>query len=88
VYRHADAGTCPGWPVREVPTAFLDAQVAALLRGAAPNRESAARIRAALARPIAGPDPLAIARIGARLRHLSAELVSPEQRRSTYENRR
>jgi len=54
VYRHADPGACPGWPVREVPTALLDAQIAALLRGAAPNRESAARIGAALARSACG----------------------------------
>ena len=85
VYRHADPGVCPGWPVREVPTALLDAQVTALLRGAAPNRESAARIRAALARPLVGPDRLAIARLDARLRSLSAELVSAEQRRSIDE---
>jgi DNA invertase Pin-like site-specific DNA recombinase len=85
VYRHADTGSCPGWPVREVPTALLDAQIAALLRGAAPNRESAARIRAALARPVVGPDRLAIARLDARLRSLSAELVSPDQRRSMDE---
>ena len=85
VYRHADTGTCPGWPVREVPTALLDAQVAALLRGTAPNRASAARIRAALGRPVVGPDRLAIARLDARLRSLSAELVSPDQRRSTDE---
>jgi DNA invertase Pin-like site-specific DNA recombinase len=85
VYRHADPGTCPGWPVREVPTALLDAQIAALLRGAAPNRESAARIRAALARPVVGPDRLGIARLDARLRSLSAELVRSEQHRSTDE---
>ena len=85
VYRHADPGVCPGWPVREVPTALLDAQVTALLSGAAPNRESAARIRAALARPVVGPDRLAIARLDARLRSLSAELVSAEQRRSIDE---
>jgi DNA invertase Pin-like site-specific DNA recombinase len=83
VYRHADPGTCPGWPVREVPTALLDDQVAALLRGAAPNRESAARIRAALVRPAVGLDRLAIARLDAQLRILSAELVKPEQCRST-----
>ena len=53
--------------------------------GAAFNRESAARIRAALARPVIGPDRLAIARLDARLRRLSAEIVSLEQPRSTDE---
>ncbi len=85
VYRHADTGRCPGWPVREVPIAVLDAQVAALLRGAAPNRESAARIRAALARPVVGPDRLGLARLDARLRNRSAELAAPDQRRSIDE---
>ena len=82
VYRHAE-GRCPGWPVREVPSALLDGQVADLLRGAAPNRESAARIRAALARPAVGPDRLGMARLEARLRSLSAELMAPEEDRST-----
>ena len=52
---------------------------AALFRGAAPNRESAARIRAALARPVVDLDRLAVTRPDARLRSRSAELGSPEQ---------
>ena len=82
VYRHAETGRCPGWPVMEVPTAVLDDQVAALLRHASPNRESAARIRAAICHPVVGPDRLAIGRLDARLRGLSAELAAPVQRRS------
>jgi hypothetical protein len=85
VYRHADTGPCPGWPVREVPVAVLEAQVAALLRRAAPNRESATRIRAALERPVVGPDRLAVARLDAQLRRLSAELTALEQHRSIDE---
>jgi len=50
VYRHRDGLDCAGWLVREVPTDVLEAQVASLLDGPAPNRESAARIRAALRR--------------------------------------
>ncbi len=71
--------------MREVATAVRDAQVATLLRGATPNRESAAHIRAALARPVVGPDRRAIARLDARLRSLSAELAAPDQRRSIDE---
>ncbi len=85
VYRHADPGACSGWPVREVPTSILDGQVAALLRGARPNRESIARIRAALAQPVVGPDRLAIARLDARLRGLAAEVAGLDERRSTEE---
>jgi hypothetical protein len=58
---------------------------AALLRGAAPNRESAARTRAALARPVVDLDRLAVTRPDARLRNRSAELVRPEEHRSTDE---
>jgi hypothetical protein len=58
---------------------------AALLRGAAPNRESAARIGAALVRPVVRLDRLAVTRPDARLRNRSAELESPEQRRSIDE---
>jgi hypothetical protein len=57
----------------------------ALLAGAAPNRERAARIRAALGRPVVGPDRLAIARLDARLRQLAAEIVAPGPDRSGSE---
>ena len=85
VYRHADPGHCEGWPVREVPTALLDDQVTALFRGAKPNRESAARIRAVLARPVSGPDRLGMARIEAKLRSLSVELAGSDERRGIDE---
>jgi DNA invertase Pin-like site-specific DNA recombinase len=85
VYRHRDGAACPGWPVREVPTEVLDEQVARLLDGAAPNRESAARIRAALARPVVGPDRLAIARLDARLKALGTEIAAPAPERGIAE---
>ena len=85
VYRHRDGPACAGWPVREVPTDLLEFQVAALLDGAAPNRESAARIRAVLARPIVMPDRLGIARLDHRLRALALELAAPEPLRATAE---
>lgn len=85
VYRHRDGEPCPGWPVRETPADVLEDQVSELLTGARPNRESAARIRAALAVPPAGPDRLAIARVDARLRALASELAAPERIRSGRE---
>ena len=83
VYRHRDGLTCAGWAVRETPVEVLESQVAALLEGATPNRESAARIRAVLARPPVAPDRLGIARLDHRLRALALELAVPEPRRST-----
>lgn len=84
VYRHHDEA-CPGWPVRETIAANLEGQVEQLLAGARPNRESAARIRAALATPPVGPDRLAIARLDARLRSLAAELTAPQRAREPRE---
>jgi DNA invertase Pin-like site-specific DNA recombinase len=83
VYRHRDGIDCAGWLVREVPTGLLEAQVASLLEGVRPNRESVARIRAALRRPVVLPDRLAIARLEARLKALAAELVASDQRRKS-----
>lgn len=80
VYRHHETA-CPGWAVKEVGTDVLEVQVGQLLDGAKPNRESAARIRVALAVPLVRPDRLAIARIDARLRALSSEIVAAEQKR-------
>jgi DNA invertase Pin-like site-specific DNA recombinase len=85
VYRHRDGPDCAGWRVRETPVAVLEAQVAALLDGATPNRESASRIRAVLARPPALPDRLGIARLDQRLRALALELAAPAPERSTAE---
>ncbi len=85
VYRHRDGASCTGWPVREVPTDVLDEQVARLLDGATPNRQSAARIRAALARPVIGPDRLAITRLDARLRALGTEITAPASERGMAE---
>lgn len=81
VYRHRSEDPCGGWPVKEVPAEVLEDQVAQLLDGAKPNRESAARIRAALAVPVVAPDRLAIARLDSRLRALGLELVAAAQSR-------
>lgn len=56
-----------------------------MLDGARPNRESAARIRAALAVPPQGPDRLALARIDARLRSPALELVAPDRQQPPAE---
>ena len=88
VYRHSDGKACPGWPVKEVPTAVLDRQVEALLTGAAPNRESAARIRAALARPIIGSDRVAITRLEAKLKKLTSEMIDRGSSRDDHESSR
>lgn len=85
VYRHRDGDPCPGWPVKETPAEVLEDQVAEMLEGAAPNRESAARIRSALAAPPTGPDRLAIARVDARLRALGAELATGDRVRPATE---
>lgn len=81
VYRHNDDGACPGWAVKETGADLLEDQVAQLLDGAKPNRESASRIRIALAAPVASPDRLAIARVDARLHAVAAELVAHDHRR-------
>lgn len=78
VYRHADR--CQAWTHGEAPVAELEGQVARLLSGARPNRESAARIRSALAAPPAAPDRLEVARIDARLRALALRLVERSDR--------
>lgn len=73
VYRHPDK--CADWPQQEYRAGIFDEQVAWLLRKAAPNRESAAAIRAALRRPPVEPDRLALARIDAELRQVALGLV-------------
>lgn len=84
VYRHYE-DACPGWPVRETQAVVLEDQVAQLLAGARPNRESAVRIRTALATPPIGPDRLAIARLDARLRALGAEITAADRARDPRE---
>lgn len=76
-YRHDEP--CEAWPSAEVRTEVIEEQVAMMLDGARPNRESAARIKAALAVPPEGPDRLALARIDGRLRSLALELVAPDR---------
>jgi len=76
-YRHDEP--CEAWPSAEVRTEVIEEQVAMMLDGARPNRESAAHIKAALAVPPEGPDRLALARIDARLRSLALELVAPDR---------
>lgn len=73
IYRHPDA--CPAWSPAEWSAEDLERQVGQLLRGAAPNRESAARIRAAIAQPVTSPDRLALARVDAELRRVALSLV-------------
>ncbi len=77
VYRHPDR--CDAWRYADTPVEILDAQVHTLLQGAAPDSESAARIRRALAVPSVTPDRLAIARLDTRLRSVAMELAAPEQ---------
>lgn len=86
VYRHYDGFRCAGWHVQEVPADVLEEQVAELLDGARPDRESAARIRTVLAAPPpSGPDRLAVGRVEAALRGLAAELVSRDRVRQHRE---
>lgn len=78
VYRHDER--CDAWRVAETPAALLDAQVEALLRGASPNRETAARVVAALQSNVVPVDRLEVARIDARLRSLALSLVEAQDR--------
>jgi Resolvase, N terminal domain len=72
-YRHDDS--CPAWPSAEVRAELLEQQVGQLLDGAKPNRESAARIRAALQAPPPATDQLRLTRIDRELRELALELI-------------
>jgi hypothetical protein len=72
-YRHDDS--CSAWPSAEVRAEMLEQQVGQLLRGAKPNRESAARIRAALQAPPPAMDQLRLSRIDRQLRELALELI-------------
>lgn len=67
---------CEAWPVAETRADPHEAQVGWILAHAAPNRQSAARIRAALAEPAAIPDRLAIARLDAEMRRIAMGLVT------------
>jgi DNA invertase Pin-like site-specific DNA recombinase len=73
VYKHPSR--CEAWPQAEYRTHVFEGQVAQLLAGARPNRESAARIRAALSRPLVEPDRLAIARLDAEMRRVALSLI-------------
>jgi DNA invertase Pin-like site-specific DNA recombinase len=75
VYRHPDR--CGAWRYAEASAELLERQVGQLLAGARPNRESAARIRRALAAPVVVPDRLALARLDLEARTLALELVAP-----------
>ena len=77
-YRHED--DCAAWPSREVRADPLEAQVGMLLEGSRPNRESAARIRAALATVRPPVDQVHLARIDRQLRTLGMELVDGDLR--------
>ena len=70
MHRHPDR--CPAWSIAETPAEEHERLVAQLLRRASPNRQSAARIRAALARPAITPDRLAVARLEAEMRRIAA----------------
>jgi DNA invertase Pin-like site-specific DNA recombinase len=73
MHRHPDS--CEAWKSAETPAEEHERLVAQLLRRASPNRQSAARIRAALARPAITPDRLAIARLDAEMRRVALSLV-------------
>jgi DNA invertase Pin-like site-specific DNA recombinase len=73
MHRHPDK--CPAWTIGEARAGDHEDQVARILARAAPNRQTQARIRAALARPAITPDRLAIARIDAELRRVALELA-------------
>jgi predicted site-specific integrase-resolvase len=75
-YRHDD--NCEAWQSAEVRAEQLEEQVGRLLDGAKPNRESAARIRAALQTPPPAIDRTHLARIDRELRELALQLVDPE----------
>lgn len=74
VYRHPEK--CEAWDQQEYQAWVFEEQVAQLLRKAKPNRESAARIRAALREPVAEPDRLALARLDAEMRRVALSLVN------------
>jgi hypothetical protein len=73
MHRHPDS--CEAWAIAETRAETHEEQVGWILRHAAPNRQSAARIRAALAQPSLTPDRLAIARIDAEMRRVALGLV-------------
>lgn len=73
VHRHPVK--CEAWAVAETRAEAHEEQVGWILRHASPNRQSAARIRAALAQPTLTPDRLAIARIDTEMRRVALGLV-------------
>ncbi len=85
VYQHGTREACPGWPVKEVPTELLEAQVGRLLDAVAPDAESIDRIRLAIRQTTQSVDRLAVARVDARLKALASELVAANRTRSDTE---
>jgi hypothetical protein len=77
-YRHDD--NCAAWPSAEARAEQLEEQVGQLLDGAKPNRESAARIRAALESPPPAIDQVHLARIDRELREFALQLIAPPSR--------
>ena len=77
-YRHDD--NCSAWPSADAGAEQLEEQVGQLLDGAKPNRESAARIRAALESPPPAIDQMHLARIERELRELAFQLIDPHSR--------
>jgi hypothetical protein len=81
-YRHED--NCSAWPSAEVRAELLEEQVGQLLDGAKPNRESAARIRAALQSPPLAIDQLRLTRVERQLREHALQLIdAPSASRSS-----
>lgn len=78
MHRHPEP--CEAWSVGEAKAETHERQVAWLLARSAPNRQSVARIRAALAQPVVQPDRLAIARIDAEMRRVALGLVASADR--------
>ena len=77
-YRHD--GNCSAWQSAEVRAEQLEEQVAQLLDGARPNRNSAARIRAALQSPPPVVDRFHLARIERELREVALQLIEAHGR--------
>jgi DNA invertase Pin-like site-specific DNA recombinase len=73
-YRHEDG--CSAWPSAEVRAEQLEEQVGQLLDGARPNRETVARITAAV-KNAPRSDPARRAQIQRQLRAHALELVEP-----------
>lgn len=74
MHRHPER--CEAWTRGETRAEGHEDQVARILAKSAPNRQTQARIRAALARPTITPDRLAIARLDAEMRRVALQGIT------------